>query len=202
MTKETKATSPLDVSDQDIFEAMREIPGYLDITPGDFKELYRKAYQHALTRLTSARPAAEVMTSQVASVREDTPVQEVAQVMAARGVSGLPVLDGSDRVAGVISEKDFLVLMGAGQAKSFMAVVAECLGAKGCVVAHLRARHARDIMSAPAITVGPETLVVDIAALFTARGINRAPVVDKEGRLLGIVSRADLVRASVPVMQA
>jgi CBS domain-containing protein len=197
MTMGTKTNQPLDVSDQDILEAMRDIPGYLDITPGDFKELYLKAYQHALTRLTSTRLAGDVMTREVASVHGNTPVQEAAQVMAARGVSGLPVLDGSDRVAGVISEKDFLALMGAGQTKSFMAVVAECLMARGCVAASLRGRHAEDIMSAPAITVGPETSVRDIAALFTTRGINRAPVVDETGRLLGIVSRADLLRAGL-----
>ena len=192
-----KNNAPLDVSDQDVFEAMREIPGYLDITPGDFKEVYLKAYQHALTRLTTTRLAADVMTRQVASVNEGTPGQEVAQVMASRSVSGLPVLDGSDHVAGVISEKDFLALMGAGQTKNFMAVVAECLMARGCVAVSLRGRHAKDIMSAPAITVGPETSVRDIAALFMARGINRVPVVDETGRLLGIVSRADLLRAGL-----
>ncbi len=46
------ACAPLQISDDDIFSAMREISGYLDITPSDFKELYLKAYQHAISRLT------------------------------------------------------------------------------------------------------------------------------------------------------
>ncbi|MGC8605481.1 MAG: CBS domain-containing protein, partial [Desulfomonilaceae bacterium] len=57
-----KACAPVDISDDDIFKAMRDISGYLDITPSDFKELYIKAYQHALSRLTRIVKVREVMT--------------------------------------------------------------------------------------------------------------------------------------------
>ena len=65
--QDIEACVPVDLSDEDIYEAMREIPGYLDITPGDFKEVYLKAYQHALSRLTRSVTVEEVMTDTTAS---------------------------------------------------------------------------------------------------------------------------------------
>jgi CBS-domain-containing membrane protein len=61
-----KACLPVDISDNDIYEAMKEIPGYLDITPGDFKEVYLKAFQHAVRRLTRAIHVSKIMTKDVA----------------------------------------------------------------------------------------------------------------------------------------
>ena len=48
------SSSPREMSDQDIYEAMKEIPGYLDITPGDFKDLYKLVYRHTLQRISQA----------------------------------------------------------------------------------------------------------------------------------------------------
>ena len=86
-------TPGIEIKDEDILEAMRAIPGYLDITPGDFKEVYRLAFQHALERLSRAVTAAEIMTTDVVAVNPDTPVAEVAAAMGRRGVSGVPVVD-------------------------------------------------------------------------------------------------------------
>lgn len=191
-----EACVPVDISDDDIFEAMRDIPGYLDITPGDFKELYLKAYQHALKRLTRSILTQSVMNRDVAFVREITPLKEVAELMAARKVSGVPVLDEKGEVVGVISDKDFLEVMGAGQTDSFMMVIAQCLLGKGCLAVPYRAKFAKDIMTSPAVTVKPETPILEVADIFTQKKINRAPVVDAEGRMIGIVSRADVLKSS------
>jgi len=187
---------PVDISDDDIFEAMRDIPGYLDITPGDFKEVYLKAYQHALKRLARSITVANVMNRDVASVREGAPLKEVAELMAARKVSGVPVLDDKGQVVGIISDKDFLEVMGAGQTDSFMTVIAKCLLGKGCLAAPHHARFAKDIMTSPAVTVKPEIPILEVADIFTQKKINRAPVVDAEGRMIGIVSRADVLKSS------
>jgi CBS domain-containing protein len=173
---------------------MQEIQGYLDITPGDFKEVYLKALAHARRRLYQLRKVKEVMTSQVLAMKPADPLPEVAAALAARGVSGAPVVDEAGRVAGVISEKDFLRLMYGGPKTSFMALVSGCLGGQGCLVSHLHGKTAGDIMTSPAISVGPETSVAEAAELFAAQNINRAPVVDAQGRLLGVVTRSDLLR--------
>jgi CBS domain-containing membrane protein len=190
-------TAGIEIKDEDILEAMRAIPGYLDITPGDFKEVYRLAFQHALERLSRAVTAAEIMTTDVVTVKPDTPVAEVAAAMGRRGVSGVPVVDAGQKVVGVVSEKDFLTRMGVQDAKNFMSLVATCLMTKGCVALPSECALAGDLMNSPAVTVAPNTPVKDIARLLTQKSINRVAVTDPAGRLLGLVSRGDIVKAAM-----
>ena len=194
---EPAPTPGIEIKEEDILEAMRAIPGYLDITPGDFKEVYRLAFQHALERLSREVTAAEIMTTDVVTVQPDTPVAEVAAAMGRRGVSGVPVVDAGQRVVGVISEKDFLTRMGVKDAKNFMSLVAGCLKTKGCVALPIKVTLAGDLMSSPAVTVAPDTPVKDIARLLTQESINRVAVTDPDGRLLGLVSRGDIVKATM-----
>ena len=194
---ESAPTPGIEIKDEDILEAMRAIPGYLDITPGDFKEVYRLAFQHALERLSRAVTAAEIMTTDVVTVTPDTPVAEVAAAMGRRGVSGVPVVDAGQKVVGVISEKDFLTRMGVQDAKNFMSLVASCLMTKGCVALPIKGALAGDLMNSPAVTVAPDTPVKDIAGLLTQKSINRVAVTDPAGRLLGLVSRGDIVKATM-----
>lgn len=184
-----------DISDGDIYEAMKEIPGYLDITPSDLKEIYRHAFRHALERVSRSVKAAEIMTRVVHHVRVDTPLRDVAELMAREMVSGVPVLDAAGRVAGVISGKDFLSRMGAPDAAHVMGLVAACLGGKASAPLPIGDRVAADIMAAPAVTVREDATALEIMTIFTARKINRVPVLDASGNLAGIVSRADLLRA-------
>jgi CBS-domain-containing membrane protein len=182
---------PPDLSDDDVIVAMKEFSdSYIDITPGDFKEVFALAYRHAVLRLTGALTAGEVMTVEVVSVKVTATVGEVAGIIAKNDVSGVPVLDERQKVVGVISEKDFITLIGG--AGSFMSMVSECLRGKGCPAFSFGGKTARDIMTAPAVTVTPKTLVSEIAKLFRDMKINRVPVVDSDGGLVGIVSRGDL----------
>ena len=103
-TTEQVAAPGIDLKDEDIFAAMKQMSGYVDITPLDFKEIYVLAYQHALARLSREVTAAEVMTKEVVLVHPDTPLMEVAEAMGKRSVSGVPVVDEGGRVVGVISE--------------------------------------------------------------------------------------------------
>ena len=187
----------LELTDADVWAAMQEIPGYLDITPQDFKAIYLLAYRHAKTRLAREKTAGEIMTREVAAVREETPLTEVAALMGERGISGVPVCTPQGQVTGVISAKDFLVRMGVEQ-PNFMAVVATCLRTTGCLALSMKNKTARDIMSTPAVVVSSETTLQELAALLARRRINRVPVVDSDGRLIGLVSRGDVVRALAP----
>ncbi len=185
-----------DISDEDILEAMRGIGGYLDITPGDFKLLYHSAYKHAIKRLTRLIKARDVMTQDVIFVNHDSPLEEVASVMAAHSITGIPVIDHKEKVVGVISEKDFLFHMGGKDTSSFMGLVSNCLSNKGCIAISMRQQKADEIMTSPAITVPENLPVSDIADILTKKNINRVPVTDQNGKLLGIVARADIVQSS------
>ena len=186
----------VDMSEADILDAMKSIPGYLDITPGDFKEIYRYAYRQAIERIAQSLLAKDVMTTKLISVTMQTSLQETAAKMASHGISGVPVVDQKNTVVGIISEKDFLGHMGEKKTRSTMEVIAQCLSSKGCVAVSMRTGLAKDIMTSPAITVFEDTPVFEIASIFTEKNINRVPVRDKNGRLVGIVARADIFRTT------
>ena len=187
----------IEISDDDIYEAMKAIPGYLDITPADLKEIYKFAYRHAWERIAQSVKAHDIMTRQVLSVKKDASLKEIAELMAEKSVSGVPVIEEDGKVAGIISEKDFLLHMGARDKTHFMAFVAEYLQGKGCADFPVGLLEAEDIMTSPAIIVREEATVFEISNIFFQKNINRVPVTDREGKLLGIVSRADIVRASM-----
>ena len=184
---------PIEMSDKDIYEAMKEIPGYLDITLGDFKELYELAYRHSLERISHSVKAHDIMTKEVVTVKPETPIKEAANIMAAQEVSGVPVIDKDSNVVGILSERDFLSRMGGEGTKTFMDVVAQCLEGKGCAALAIRAKKVEDIMTSSVVTVNENTSSLEIAGLLKERGINRVPVIDQRGCLVGIISRENIV---------
>lgn len=135
----------------------------------------------------------EVMTRDVVSVTPETPLKDVAAVLVERGISGLPVCDADGTVVGVLSEADLLVKQGGSPERSggLFAWLVETASAPD--LAKLRAHTAGEAMTAPAITVEPDSPVSEAARTMVSLGVNRLPVVE-DGRLAGIVTRADLVR--------
>ncbi len=195
-SKETNSPIPVELSDGDIYDAMKQISGYLDITPGDFKEIYGLAFQHAISRLTRAVKAKDIMNRDVLYVTPVTPLKEVAEIMGRRGISGVPVVAEGRKVAGIISEKDFLSHMGMQKNITFMSVVAECLIGNGCMAVDIRGKSAGDIMTTPAISVYEDTSIMEIDNLMRKHRINRVPVLNKNDKMIGIVTRTDLLPSS------
>jgi CBS domain-containing protein len=120
----------------------------------------------------------DVMTIEVVVAHPTTPVKQVADLLAGHGLSALPVIDGQGRVLGVVSETD---LFGDSQRP-----------AGGPV-----ATTAGEVMTSPAVTVSPHATLTEAARRMQADGLKRLPVVAGSGRLIGIVSRADLLRPLV-----
>ena len=194
--KDIHIPAPVDLSDEDIYDAMKQISGYLDITLGDFKEIYGLAFQHAANRLTQAVKAADIMNSDVVHVKPGTPLKEVAEIMGRHSISGVPVVDEGHKVVGVISEKDFLSRMGMQKNITFMGVVAKCLLGDGCMAVDIQGKSAADIMTAPAITVYKDASIMEIDNLMLKHRANRIPVLDQKDELIGIVTRTDLLPSS------
>jgi len=182
-----------ELSEDDVLNAMRSMQGYVDITPGTFREIYELAYDMALKRVRAMGRAEDIMSSPVRCLRKDMPASEAAGQLADLGVSGAPVLDSQGRVCGVVSEKDFLRIMGLSGSASFMGVVASCLNTSGCLVAELRNLTVSDIMSSPPIVASVMTSVAEVSEIFTRHSINRLPICDEQGHPVGIVTRTDIV---------
>ncbi len=187
--------SPLAISDQDVIEAMRAIPGYLDITPGDFKEIYQIAYVLAVKRLFNTLTAETIMTKPVLALGQGTALVEAAALLAEAQVSGAPVVGAGGKIVGVVSEKDFLREMGMGEKPSFMRIATHCLNNRGCMIGMLHHKTVADIMSRPPLTGTTEMSVGAVSALFAEKRINRLPIIDAQEHPVGIVTRTDLAYA-------
>ncbi len=114
------------------------------------------------------KTASDIMTTGVVTTTTCAAVSEVAEVLAANRISGMPVVSEGE-VVGIISEADILT------------------AAEGATVG--------SVMASKVVSVGPDTDVADIAKTLAAWGIKRVPVIDCGGSLVGIVSRADVVAA-------
>jgi CBS domain-containing protein len=135
----------------------------------------------------------DVMTTDVVTVAPDASLKEVAGLLMERRVSGVPVVAAEGEVVGVVSEADILFKeCGDPGPQGVLAWLLEPGGP-----AKLDARTAREAMTSPARTIGPERPVAEAAKRMLEEAVNRFPVVDGDGRLVGIVTRADLVRAFV-----
>ncbi len=140
--------------------------------------------------------AADIMTRSVVSADPDLPVEEVAKLMLARGISAIPVVMPDGTLVGIVSEGDLVrrAEMGTERRRSWWlrAFVNDVELADEYVKS--RGRKARDVMTPSVITVDEATPILDIVALLDKHRIKRVPVV-REGRVVGIVSRANLLRA-------
>jgi CBS domain-containing protein len=120
----------------------------------------------------------DVMTIEVVVAHPTTPIKQVADLLAGHGLSALPVIDGQGRVLGVVSETDLL-------------------GDSQRPAGGPMATTAGEVMTSPAVTVSPHATLTEAARRMQAGGLKRLPVVAGSGRLIGIVSRADLLRPLV-----
>ena len=135
--------------------------------------------------------AREVMTAEVAAVSPDTSTRQVARLLVGRGVSAVPVVDDKGAPVGMVSEGDLLGRdQGDREARRdwWLTLLAEGGSLSDEFLASLRGpdRRARDVMSAPVITVGEDTDLGEVARLLAAYRIKRVPVV-RDGRVVGIV---------------
>jgi CBS domain-containing protein len=134
----------------------------------------------------------DVMTTDVATVREGTAYREIVDVLTGRHVTAAPVVDGAGQVLGVVSEADLMYkveLQGQPQRRRILPDrhQREARAKAGATLA-------ADLMTAPAVTATPDASLVEAARTMDARGVKRLPVVDDLGRLVGIVTRGDLLK--------
>ena len=134
----------------------------------------------------------DVMTTTVTTVTPEALLKDVAETLTEHGISGVPVCDTEGRVLGVVSEGDILVKEEGRSAERGRFWWLH--GGDEESAAKIAARTAGEAMTSPAITIGPLRHVSEAARLMVERKVNRLPVV-KDGELVGIVTRADLVRA-------
>ncbi len=142
--------------------------------------------------------AGDIMVKDVISVGPETPVREVALLMLERRISGVPVVDGDRRVLGVLSEGDLIrrpeIETDHAPAGWLGLFLSDEERARDFVKSH--GRMAREVMTRPAICVAPDASLAEVVRLMERHRIKRLPVIEN-GKLAGVVTRADLLRALV-----
>ena len=141
----------------------------------------------------------EIMTTEVVAVRRDTSVNDIAKLMGERDISGIPVVDESNHVVGIVTELDMIVRNTRLELPVFIQILdlaripLEMPGHYRDRLRHMLGAQAADIMTEQVTAIGPEAEAQDLAELMVKRRLNPVPVVENDV-LVGIVSRADLIR--------
>jgi CBS-domain-containing membrane protein len=144
--------------------------------------------------------AKDIMTRDVIVVKKGQTVEEAVNLLADNHISGLPVVDDEGHVVGIVSEGDLLI-----QQKQFRLpryfyfldgyILLESFQRFQEELKKIMAYTVDDIMTADPVTVYEDATIEEMATIMSEEAINRLPVLSSEGKLVGIVSRADIVRA-------
>ena len=146
---------------------------------------------------TTPLTAREIMNPFIHTVREDTSIDETVQLMATHHISGVPVVDQDRHVLGIVTEADLINpdKREAAVPRILLYGVMPLPDDQLCeAVRRGHPLRVRDLMTRPAVTATEATTIDELAELMVQNWINRVPIV-RGGRLVGIVSRSDLIRA-------
>lgn len=138
--------------------------------------------------------AADIMTANVISITPDTEVRDIAKILLDHHIGAVPVLDAGARLVGIVSEGELVqrIETGTEPAKSWWLDLLGSTPDRDIELVKSRGCRAGDVMTLDPVSVTPETPIAEVARVLEARRIKRVPVVS-EGKLVGIISRANLL---------
>lgn len=183
----------LELNDDDILDAMQHIPGYIDISTEDFRLVYHLAHRHAMERVFRGLRAERLMRTGIKPLAPDLSLDQAAAAIAAQNLKSLPVVDDQQRVIGMLTETDFLRHL---QADSFLELLLEMVKDAGAFRHRCHDTSVREAMTAEVVSVGPEQGFPGIVRAFHSHAGRSMPVIDSDGRLLGLLLRKDFLHAS------
>jgi CBS domain-containing protein len=143
--------------------------------------------------------AADIMTAKVITARPEDSVAKIARLLSDHGISALPICDAGGAVVGMLSEGDLIRPFGQEHASKrawWLNLLADGTDLSPAFLECIKVENhpARDLMVTPVIVAAPDTTVPELADLMSRHHIKRLPIMS-DGKLVGIVSRADVVRA-------
>lgn len=181
-----------ELTEEDVARAMQDIPGFLDISPQDFRELYRASATHALARLAGHPMARSLMRVGGPALEPHHYLPEAVRQMAKHGVKSAAVVDRTSKVIGILTETDVLQQLKVSSALALLARLSEEPETIGRCCAGVRVDA---VMTTPVQTLRADATLGEMAAAFHRHGGRTMPVVDVSGRLLGILARKDLIHS-------
>jgi len=182
----------MELTDGDILDAMQHIPGYIDISTDDFRTIYHLAHRHAVGRLFGNFRAENLMRVGIEPLLPDMYLDEAAKALVRSGYKALPVVDASGCVTGILTENDFLRRL---NVDTFLQLLLSMLDEEFELKHRCHETPVSKAMTTPAITVGKDAGFAETIAAFHQHDGRSVPVVDGDGRLLGLLLRKDFLRA-------
>ncbi|MDZ7753502.1 MAG: CBS domain-containing protein [Gammaproteobacteria bacterium] len=180
---------------EDFVHALREVDTFMDITPDDLVDLNRRAAAHARVRTTETLLVRDLMHHPVHTVGPETTLAAAAHILVEQRISGLPVVDHEDRLAGIITEADFLRAVGV---PSHHPTHNLWQTLENLFIHHDEVREPEgavaELMVSDVVTVAPDDTLHDVVDAMKRHRIKRVVVVDAGRRVVGMITRSDLVR--------
>lgn len=152
-----------------------------------------KSNSHMRSTIGSEMLVKDVMTTDVITVQKFESVLAVADILASRNISGIPVVDKQGKVIGIITQADILSVVGIRKDRTFKDLLKHMLGEP--LLDRKMGDIVGDVMTAPVHTTTPETNIAMVVLIMDDKKIRRLPVVDEKKKLIGIISRADILKA-------
>jgi CBS domain-containing membrane protein len=194
----SKPHDPRSPGRTDYQQALQSMETYMDITVDDLMTLAQRAEQIASRRTTRAIGVSQVMSQPVRTVHPRTPLADAAHLMVTERISGLPVVDDAGALVGIITEADFLRALGvpAHQPHQTLWQTLESLFSHLTHQGELEAPNApvTEHMVKHVVCVHPEQDLHDVIEVMKQNSVKRVVVCDDTRRVLGMITRSDLVR--------
>jgi CBS domain-containing membrane protein len=182
----------MELTDGDILDAMQHIPGYLDISTEDFRTIYHLAHRHAVGRLFGNVRAENLMRAGIEPLLPGMYLDEAAKALIRSGYKALPVVDASGCVTGILTETDFLRRL---KVDTFLELLLNMLDKAFELKHRCHETPVSEAMTSPAVTVARDAGFREIFGAFHQHDGRSLPVVDSDGRLLGLLLRKDFFSA-------
>ena len=186
------AVPEMELTDADILDAMRHIPGYLDISTEDFRTIYHLAHHHAVERLLENFSVGNLVRTEIKALRPDMPLGIAAEALVQSGYKALPVVDEAGMVLGMLTETDFLRRL---KVDTFLKLLLNMMDDTFEFKHQCHTTPVSATMTAPAITIPINAGFREVIGAFRQHQGRSIPVVKDDGQLLGLLLRKDFVLA-------
>jgi CBS-domain-containing membrane protein len=189
---ETTGEVAIELSDRDILNAMENIPGYLDVSTEDFKAIYRLAHAHAIERIHQGFRVLDFTRTDIEPLTTGQTLFQAASVLVRQNLKSLPVVRRDGKVAGVLSETDYLSRL---RAETFLELFLRLIENREEFSLECRDTRVEEVMTESPVVIGGDADYRQAILAFRSHEGRSMPVVDSNGQLLGVLLRKEFIAA-------
>jgi len=183
------------LQENDFAMALQEMSTYIDVSVNDLMQLHQKAEKYARQRKKEGRSVESLMAKPVKTVSPDDTLSDAAHILVTSKISGLPVVDGENKLVGIITEADFLRALGVPSHHPSHSVwqTLENMFHQSIQVQEPEGNVA-DLMTTDVVTITPQETLHQVLDLMKQHQVKRVIVCDEAQQVVGMITRSDLVR--------